>query len=432
MGRSPGRIAAFLSVAMAAVACGGPIPAGSSIPTTSATSTIRTTTTTTTVAVSTTLPPSDRWRIEIVDWEDDFDDVDRSLAWLLDADAVIEATIVSLGAADGRWCCENPPIEVTDLTVVGGEPPRDDGRLNGVSFQSLDRSLEPGDRVTLLVQHGVALVVFTEDGSVAHPVPPSIARAIDAAVYRYAASSGRDPSEVRREVSPLEVLGGIWEQYHDDWWGMPEQRAALALSGFEGRPVTCSAADLAGLLGAWPSYPPAGRDLPSAVLATRAAIIEAATGCDYERIIELAGYRASTEEQPVDVDVFWWNAMRDLDVFVQGDLTVGYLREVVLALTQTAVGAGVGSFLDPETGEHVETTAYVWPAAAVLDLSDPAGDPRSFVELVGDEEELARIASLNDTTVENLVGAVEDFGGYAWFRTGIAEGGRWLFALSGD
>ncbi|HHC07734.1 MAG TPA: hypothetical protein ENK55_03350 [Actinobacteria bacterium] len=426
-------------VILAVVAgCGGAPTPASTLP---ASSTSTTTSTTTTVPASSTTVPAppttvgdaaeDPWGIEIVDWEDDFFGVDDALASLLAADAVVAGTVVTLGDADGRWCCENPPLDLTDVEVVVGDLAVADGRFNGISFQHLVGRVAPGDRITLLTRSGVAALVFTDDGSLAHPVPPSFAAAIEAAAHRYAAAFGWDPDELRREHSVLEVFGAVWERYHDDWWGSPEQRAALVLSGFEGRPVTCSAADLGALLASWPPYPPAGRDLPPAVAATREALVDAATSCDYERIIELAGYRAPTEEDPVDVDAFWWNAMRDRDEFVEGDLTVGYLRELVLALTQTSVGIEVGPLPDPETGEYVETTLYVWPAAFILELVDEDGELRSFAELV-DGGELARIAAVNGTTVERLVAAVEEFGGYAWFRTGIAEDGRWRFALSGD
>ena len=423
----------LLAVALVAACSGnGPAPAGPSTTTPVPPAAIVTTTTTTAVATTTTQPSVDRWQIEVVAWEDDFDGVEDALASLLGADAVVEGTVVSLGDADGRWCCENPPIEVTDVEVVAGDLAAADGRFNGISFQHLVGSVAPGDRITLLMKNGVAALVFTDDGSLVHPVPPSFAAAIEAAAHRYAAAFGWDPEELRRERSVLEVFGAIWEHYHDDWWGSPEQRAAIVLSGFEGRPVTCSAADLGALLASWPPYPPAVRDLPPAVAATREALVDAATSCDYGRIIELAGYRAPTEEDPVDEDAFWWNAMRDRDVFVEGDLTVGYLRQLVLALTETSVGTRVGNVLDPETGEHVETTRYVWPAAFALELVDETGEQRPFAELIGDDEELARIAVVNGTTVEQLVAAVEEFGAYAWFRTGIAEDGRWLFALSGD
>jgi len=54
------------------------------------------------------------------------------------------------------------------------------------------------------------------------------------------------------------------------------------------------------------------------------------------------------------------------------------------------------------------------------------------LEDVWDTDTLTRVAALNGQSVAELVAFSNEFGAYAGFRVGIAEDGRWIFALAGD
>ncbi|MEN8234252.1 MAG: hypothetical protein ABFR89_04950 [Actinomycetota bacterium] len=377
-------------------------------------------TTTSTSATTTTTLPEDPWEIETVDVEDwEGGEVPDAVAQILRADSLVEATIETLGNQQegGRWCCENPPFTVTDVRVIEGSYGRRGTDLNGVEYQDLRKYIEPGDRVTLLLNSGIAYFVFDEDGGLVHPVPPHEAEAINILREREATWFGYGDGT---EMSPLAAVQAVWSRYRDDWWGSIEQRTALALSGVSGYPDTCSAADMAPVLEMYP-HPPSSDGLPDAVADTRVQLIEAATACDFESIIALTGEPQSTEEEPAYRDEFWWSATNSPEYFVENDRVYGALRKLAFALS--LVGYGVTSL---EQADGSTETYYSWPK----DYGE-VEEGETFADLAPFDE-LSRIAALNRMDVDDLVGYANEFGAYALFRTGIRDDGQWLYALSGD
>jgi hypothetical protein len=419
------RVAVALSAGLLAAAC---------------TSTAATTTTnaaTTQRPIATTVAPQvsppitaapivdvvDPWEVDVVHVNDYVGaNMRLGVEEIVSATSLIAARIDWIGEpGSGRWCCENPPLQITGVEILGGALSETfDGTVLGIDYQSLDTNLEIGDRVTILVSaDNIALLLFDSDGGLAHPTPQHQSDAISAMRVREAASSGGwDPLE----YSPLRAITDIWGRYHTDWWGSVAQRVDLAVSGVPGYRVVCSAADLEGSA-AVPSYPPSVENLPSTVARTRHEIIVAATACDYDKILTLTAFVDGD-----DTDLFWWSGGSTPEIFIEADRRFGALRQLVMALTNTAyaeeeVNAEDGS------GEYVDQTFYVWPSAAVL--VGEANARQSTVETLG-EEEAERVAVLNQMTIEELDESMGVFPGYALFRTAIDAAGRWRFALSGD
>jgi hypothetical protein len=364
----------------------------------------------------------DPWEITVVPVNDYASaDMELGIEEIIDATAMVEARVEWIGEpGSGRWCCENPPLEVSDITVLGGDFPQDsDGKINGIDYQSLDASLEIGDRVTMLMRGHTALLIFSVDDGLAHPAPQHQADAIDAMRVREAESAGGwDPLD----YAPLRAVSDIWKRYHTDWWGSLGQRTGLALSGVPTFPVVCSAADLDRLIAVSP-YPPSNEGLPSTVDRMRNEIVAAATSCDYDKILSLTAFVDGD-----DTDLFWWSGGSTPEVFVEADRRFGALRQLVLALTNTAYTREEVN-AENSSGEYVDQEFYVWPSAAVLIGAQNAA--QSTVETLG-EEEATRVAALNQMTVEELDESMRVFPGYALFRTAIDAAGRWRFALSGD
>ena len=224
--------------------------------------------------------PEDPWEIDVVSVSAYRDaGLDLGIEEIIGSAALIEATVVSIGDPEtGRWCCGNPPFQVDKIEVLGGEFTDDfGGWLNGAQYQSLDRTLNPGDRITILLRDGQNVVfVFAKDEGLAHPATAHHREAIDAMRVREAASAGGwQPID----YSPLRAVRDVWERYHTDWWGSMDQRVALALSGVPEYPVICSAADLGAVTGDT-DYPPASAGLPIAVSRTRESVVAAASACD--------------------------------------------------------------------------------------------------------------------------------------------------------
>ena len=371
---------------------------------------------------STTEHQQDPWTITVVPVNEyDGADMELGVEEIVTASAMIEATIDWIGEpGSGRWCCENPPLEVSDITVLDGEFPLDsDGALNGIDYQSLDAGLDIGDRVTMLMRDDtVVLFVFGRDDGLAHPAPQHQADAISAMRVREAQSAGGwDPLD----YSPLRAVTDVWGRYHTNWWGPVDQRVALAVSGVPGYPITCSAADLVPVRQNV-DYPPSHEALPATVATARDEIVDAATMCDYDEVLTL-----TTFVDGDDTDLFWWSGGSTSGVFVEADRRFGALRQLVLALTNTAY-ADEEVNAENSSGEYVDQTFYVWPSAAVL--IDASNAAQSTVVTLG-EEEATRVAALNQMTIEELDESMRVFPGYALFRTAIDAAGRWRFALSG-
>ena len=389
----------------------------------SATTTETPTATTPTTITTTTITPEDPWEITVVPVNDYVGaDVEFGVEEIITATAMIEATVDWIGEpGSGRWCCENPALTVSDITVLGGEFPEDsEGKLNGIDYQSLDAALEIGDRVTMLMRDDqVALFVFDKADGLAHPAPQHQADAIAAMRVREAQSAGGwEPID----YSPLRAVTDVWGRYRTDWWGLVNQRVALALSGVPGFPLVCSAADLDRLIAASP-YPPSNEAIPSTVARSRKEVVEAATSCAYDEILTLTAFVDGD-----DTDLFWWSGGSSSDILIEADRRFGALRELVLALTNTAY-ASEEVEAENSSGQNVDQTFYVWPSAAVLIGEENATAPAT--QTLG-EEEAVRVAALNRMTVAELDESISQFPGYALFRTAIDAAGRWRFALSGD
>ena len=422
------RLIVVIAIALATSACSQaaetttPPP-----PTTQTTETPESTVTATTPpppprVTTTTQQPLDPWAIRVVTVNDYAGAaMEFGVEEIIAGTAMIEATVDWVGEpGSGRWCCENPPLEVSNITVLGGEFSQDsDGKLNGIDYQSLDTAVEVGDRVTMLMRGDTALFVFGDDEGLAHPAPQHQADAISAMRVREAQSAGGwDPID----YSPLRAVTDTWGRYHTNWWGSLDQRVALALSGVPGYPIICSAADLGPLLRN-AEYPPSREGLPSTVATAKGEIVDAATACDYDRLLTLTAFVDGD-----DTDLFWWSGGSTSDVFIEADRRFGAIRELVMALTNTSYATEVLN-AENSSGEYVDQTFYLWPSAAVLIGEGNAATPT--VATLG-EEEAARVAALNRMTVEELDEAMQVFPGYALFRTAIDAAGRWRFALSGD
>lgn len=426
------RLIVVVAIALAAGACNQAAETPTRPPPTTQTSevpkpTVAATTSTTlprATRTTTTQQQADPWAIDVVP-VNDYAGVDMTfgIEEIIRSDAWIEATILSIGDPDtGRWCCDNPPLQVENVIVIGGEFTDDsDGWLNGIDYQRLDTRLEVGDRVSMLLRDGqTAVFVFGRDEGLAHPAPEHQAEAIDAMRIREASSAGGlDPIE----YSPLRAVTDIWRRYHTDWWGSMNQRVALAVSGVPGYPLTCSAADLGRLLSN-KEYAPASANLPPAVLRTRNELVAATTTCNHDDILALT---KPTEGD--DTDAFWWSAGSSTDTLIEADRRFGSWRELTLALTNTTVYKDTTD--NDASGGASDSTYYVWPSAFVV-LSEDYEYPIAPMSTALGEEEAARVAALNATTVEYLDETIQDFGGYAWFRTAIDATGRWRYALSGD
>jgi len=183
-------------------------------------------------------------------------------------------------------------------------------------------------------------------------------------------------------------------------------------------PSACSAADM----DIPDDYPPSYSDLPEAVARTRAMLLDAALGCDLERIVEMAADGADEEYS----DAIFWGAAGTLEGLLQYDGDNGSLLSLELALTSVPTAASQGERYDPETETTVPEVYYSWPPVHD-DLGNGVG-----LEDVWDAETLKRVAALNNQSVADLVAFSNEFGAYAGFRVGIAEDGRWIFALAGD
>jgi hypothetical protein len=345
-------------------------------------------------------------------------DMEFGVEEMVSATAMIAATIETIGEpGTGRWCCESPPLQVTDIEILGGSFPEDsDGTLSGIDYQALDGNLAPGDRVTMLIRDDtVAFLIFDMDGALVHPVPQHQADAIEAMRVREASSAGGwDPLD----YSPLRAVTDIWSRYHSQWWGSVDQRVALAVSGVPGYRVTCSAADLGPLLRTT-DYAPASEGLPSIVNTSRLEIVTAATSCDYDEILTLTAFVDGD-----DTDLFWWRGPT-AETLIEADRRFGALRELTLALTNTTFGKETVSAPN-SSGELIDQAFYIWPSAfLLLDGRAPA------VQVLG-EDEASRVAALSDISVAELDHLVAEVGGYALFRTAIDAAGNWRLAISGD
>jgi len=148
--------------------------------------------------------------------------------------------------------------------------------------------------------------------------------------------------------------------------------------------------------------PPPDPDLPAAVQATRAEILEAALACDYDRLAEIGEEGDSTftvsfggEDDPA---AFW----RRLEA--EGEPVMETLVDVFAMTWRERDVEG--------------TTQYVWPAAYAYDTwtQIPEGEREQLEALYSDDE----------------LDQFEQFGSYIGWRVGITAEGDWLFFVEGD
>jgi hypothetical protein len=142
------------------------------------------------------------------------------------------------------------------------------------------------------------------------------------------------------------------------------------------------------------------QDLPGPVAATRQAIVEAATDCDYDRLVELGGDLRYSFGGGNDPAGFW----REIESAGPEPLPLEAMVEL-LALPFGTVEAG-------------DITYYVWPRAFAYDSWDtvPEEDRRALTGLydVSDQEGFAQ------------------FGAYIGYRVGITSDGTWAYFVDGD
>lgn len=146
--------------------------------------------------------------------------------------------------------------------------------------------------------------------------------------------------------------------------------------------------------------PVPGRDesLPAAVAETRTAIVRAASQCDLQAVIDLAGPGFITDFGGGDADTFkTWEE--------DGEGRLGTLLGI-LDMSHAIVDDGNGGEI------------YVWPAAFAYDNWEDI-PPAALDEL---------LALYTREEVEQL----SQLGVYGGWRAGIAQDGDWLFFVAGD
>ncbi|MFV2000931.1 MAG: META domain-containing protein, partial [Acidimicrobiia bacterium] len=183
-------------------------------------------------------------------------------------------------------------------------------------------------------------------------------------------------------------------------------------------PVTCSATSIE----IPADYPASYENLPDAVDRTRSMLMDAALGCDFETLVSIAKVTTDIET----TDAIFWGAAGTVEGLVVYDRDTDSLRSLALALMTLPTGVFFGERYDEAAQATVPDVYYSWPPVHD-DLGDGVG-----LENVWDTDTLTRVAALNGQSVAELVAFSNEFGAYAGFRVGIAEDGRWIFALAGD
>lgn len=168
-----------------------------------------------------------------------------------------------------------------------------------------------------------------------------------------------------------------------------------------------------------PTDPASFEGLPAAVAATRQALLTFAITCDFEGIVSLA-----SESGPSN-DAIFWGAGRSVEELIRYDSANQSLNRLVVALSTLPHSREEGQRVDQVSGETVPEVFYMWPPPPAFEVGGSVAD-------VWEKATLEAVAALNGETVEQLIDISREFGGYAGFRVGIAEDGRWLFALAGD
>lgn len=138
--------------------------------------------------------------------------------------------------------------------------------------------------------------------------------------------------------------------------------------------------------------------LPAAVAGTRAAIVEAASRCDLQTVIDLAGPGFTTTFGGGDAESFrTWEE--------EGDGRLGSLL-AILGMSNSVVDDGNGGEI------------YVWPSAFAYDTWEEI-PPEAL-------DELKKLYTADE--LEQF----SRFGAYGGWRAGITESGDWLYFVAGD
>jgi len=155
-------------------------------------------------------------------------------------------------------------------------------------------------------------------------------------------------------------------------------------------PEDCSARGL----GPWPDQP----GLPAPVAEKRAAILDAATACDLDRLIALTAPDFLASLGGGDTAAIW------ADLEANGEEPMRFLVELLGLPHRRIQGADA-------------TIYYTWPAAFGLDPGEPLSDQ--------DRADLSRLYS--DEEIEQF----EELG-YVGYRIVIYDGGAWVNFVGGD
>ena len=130
----------------------------------------------------------------------------------------------------------------------------------------------------------------------------------------------------------------------------------------------------------------------------RAAIFEAAVGCDWDslRALQVEGFQYSFGIN--DDAIGYWQQLEDM-----GEEPIRFLAELLNRPFGTQPGPGTSEY-------------YSWPSAFVTEWSDvPDADREALRPLYGDDD----------------FAVFSDFGGYFGYRVGILDG-SWVYFIAGD
>jgi len=167
--------------------------------------------------------------------------------------------------------------------------------------------------------------------------------------------------------------------------------------------------------------------LPPAVESMRMNLVDAASNCDFQGLVELMGDPSPARtallgyaEDPLADDL-------DFEKFVRLDERTGLLRSIALALTTLPFGAESADYeSDGGTGT---TTYYVWPPQP--QLIDSNGEVVSITE-VWDREFAARVGEVNGLSLYDVYNFTDQFGSYILWSVAIREDGQAWLSYSGD
>jgi hypothetical protein len=218
-------------------------------------------------------------------------------------------------------------------------------------------------------------------------------------------ASGRRSSDLLPAVGPkgIAAIVGVWD---------PEGTivGADAFTFEVTRKTSQVPTGVSGATGATgPATGPTGgtgsAEIPSAVAATRDAILEAASKLDFNALEALIhpnrfSYNFDDGSNPVPI---WREDPAPLD-------TLATILQMPYTTNREAYPE-----VDPSS-----PTVYIWPSLMGSDLRDLTTEERAMLDALG----------ITDRDVRNMQDA---FGGYVGPRTGIAEDGTWTFyAIGGD